>query len=519
MTTEPVEQLVPDEVIPHQTLPPLRYRDMPEAIPWTRMVGPSIILAGMALGSGEFIIWPQIVYHSGYVFFWACLLGVVTQFFLNMEIERWALVTGETATTGFCRMSLHWAWVMLILNIVPWAWPGWATGAGQMLSWLVMGPIETQTEQGMTYGAHYVTTFGIGGLVLIGIVLTAGPVVYNTVERIQTVLVFLILLIVVVLSFLIVRVDAVLEMLKGSLLIGQMPDLANSDLTYMTLLGALAFAGAGGTLNLCQSAYIKDKGYGMGKYIGRITSPITGAEEAVEEIGYHFQHTPENLARWRRWWKAANTEHLFSFLLTCVACLVLMTLISYCLLHDTDGKLKPGMEHLGGNMDFVWGQAIEIEKQFGSSLKAMFLVMGVIIMMTTELGVLDAVSRISADIVKTNYLRENANWSASRLYFFFLWGEILLGSIILLLSAVVDEFEKPLFLIKTAAAMNAGVMFIYSLLLLYMNSKILSRSIAITPFRFLMLVWSCGFFGFFSIIALQQEVFPYLQEAFGYVAR
>ena len=127
--TPPEEKLVPDDVIPHYTLPPLRYRDMPEPISWKAMVGPSVILAGLSLGSGEFILWPYITYKAGFIFFWACMLGVVTQYFLNMEIERWTLVTGESAITGFCRLSRQWAWIFLILNLLPWAWPGWAASA------------------------------------------------------------------------------------------------------------------------------------------------------------------------------------------------------------------------------------------------------------------------------------------------------------------------------------------------------------------------------------------------------
>ena len=105
------------------------------------MIGPSIMLAGLSLGSGEFVLWPYITYKAGFVFFWACVLGVITQYFLNMEIERWTLVTGESAITGFCRLSRIWVPVMLLLNIIPWAWPGWATGAGTMLSWAMYGPV------------------------------------------------------------------------------------------------------------------------------------------------------------------------------------------------------------------------------------------------------------------------------------------------------------------------------------------------------------------------------------------
>ena len=509
----PSEELVPDEVIPHSNLPALRYRDLPEALPWKMMVGPSIMLAGLALGSGEFVLWPYITYKSGFIFFWACMLGVVTQFFLNMEIERWTLVTGESAITGFCRLSKHWAWVMLLLNILPWAWPGWATGAATILSWIVYGPVETTTAEGIvTYGARNASYFAIAGLILVGVVLTAGPVVYNTVEKIQTFLVGLILLLVVVLAVIVIRPDAVAAMAAGTLNIGGMPDLDSTGLTLMGLLGALAFAGAGGTTNLGQSNFIKDKGYGMGKFIGRITSPITGQEEAIADVGYHFKQTPDNMHRWRLWWKAANIEHFFSFFLTCVVCLCLMSLISYSLFYDSSGTLLPGMERFGTGMDFIWGQASELgERSMGGLLKLGFLIMGVAVLMTTELGVLDAVARISTDIVKVNYLRDDEFWSQSKLYFLFLWGEILLGVGILLIG-----LDQPLLLLVTSAAMNGGVMFLYSLILLYMNNKILSRSLSMHPVRFVVLVWSCAFFGYFSFQALKFKVLPYLAGLLGF---
>jgi hypothetical protein len=502
---EPNEELVPDSVIPHKNLPALRYRDLPDAIPWRKMLGPSIMLAGLSLGSGEFIIWPYITYKTGFVFFWACMLGVITQYFLNMEIERWTLVTGESAITGFCRLSKHWAWVMLLLNILPWAWPGWATGAATILSWLIYGPTEVHKDGSISYSAQYVEWIAVAGLILVGIVLTAGPVVYKTVEKIQTVLVSLILVLVIVLSIIVIRPEAVTNMIINSANIGAMPEIKENpgpnDLTLMLLLGALAFAGAGGTTNLGQSNFIKDKGYGMGKYIGRITSPLTGQEEAIADVGYHFKHTPENMTRWKAWWKASNIEHFFSFFMTCAVCLCLMSLITYSLFRDDAGELLPGMSHYSKGISFVWGQASLLEARFamGTVLKYGFLLMGIAILMTTELGVLDAVARISTDIVKVNYLRENDNWSLSKLYFCFLWGEILIGVGIILLLGM----AQPLRLIIISAAMNGFVMFVYSLILLYLNNKILSRSISMSPLRFLVIVWSCAFFGYFSFQALK----------------
>jgi hypothetical protein len=410
------ERLVPDEVIPHKTLPPLRYRDLPEAPHWTKLVGPSVILAGLALGSGEFVFWPYITYKSGFVFFWACMLGVITQYFINMEIERWTLATGESAITGFCRLSRIWAPVMLALNVIPWIWPGWATGAASMFSWLVFGAVETpvtvqqplpahvsvelpaslkgsasieadkngvrrlqwtgpmtgeqrfelsalgldeawleavaaiskqvEKSHGVKFGARYVPWIAIATLVVIGLVLTSSPVVYNTVEKMQVWLVCTIFVIAVMLGILFIRPHAVSAMFAGMTSIGDMPP-ESSGLELMALLGALAFAGAGGTMNLGQSNFIKDKGYGMGRYIGRITSPLTGNEEAVADVGFHFPHTPENMTRWRAWWRAANIEHFATFFMTCLVCLMLLSLLSYSLFYDAAGTLKPGMERFG----------------------------------------------------------------------------------------------------------------------------------------------------------------------------
>jgi len=583
------EELVPDAVIPHQTLPPLRYRDLPEAPRWTSLVGPSVILAGLALGSGEFVFWPYITYRTGFIFFWACMLGVFTQFFINMEIERWTLATGESAITGFSRLSRHWAWVFLILNIVPWVWPGWATGAGTLMNWVILGPVErpieirqeipksilprriptslaeqfstserkgktefvwkgplsheqfeeleklsdapeyqtaidqlqtnVRTKGGMDYSAPYAPLFAIASLWAIGIVLTMGPVVYNTVEKLQTFLVIMIFVIAILIGLLVIRPDAVWAMGKGVINLGAMPP-PETGISLMALLGAVAFAGAGGTMNLGQSNFIRDKGYGMGKYVGRITSPLTGQEEAVADVGYHFHHTPENMRRWRDWWKAANMEHIFSFLATCVVCLVLLSLISYSLFYDPSGQLKPGMERFGQDMNFIWGEAEELQRLvsfpwLGSLIRIGFFVMGFCLLLTTELGVLDASARISTDILKVNFLRENPHWSQSRLYFTLLWGTIGVSTLILGYSLVDPSLKQPMFLLKMSAAMNGGVMFIYSTLLLYLNTKILSRSLAVTPIRFLAMIWASAFYGYFTFLALQSDVIPWVVSQFG----
>lgn len=493
------EILIPDSVIPAGTLPPLRQRQMPEPVPLRQMIGPSIILAGLALGSGEFILWPYITFRCGFVFFWACILAVVMQYFLNMEIMRWTLATGESAVAGFVRLSRSWAWIFLLLNVLPWMIPAWSKGAAQIIGWLLFDP--TFDEKGVLIAGPYDTYIAIATMLLCGIILTAGPVVYETVEKVQFVLVLLIIVIVIGIAawLTVLRPDAVVTQITATLTLGYphfYPPMDKS-LTPMALLGALAFAGAGGTMNLSQSNYIKDKGYGMGSHLGRITSPLTGNEEAISETGYHFPHDTANLARWKKWWSAAGLEHFVSFLCTCIVCLMLLTLISYILFYDASGKLTVDPAKYKEGLGFVWAETEGLTRLIGWPAKYLFLIMGVAILFTTEFGVLDAASRISTDLIKLTWLRDNPRWSEGRLYFWLLWGEIFLGSSILVAEQLGYGIDNKTLFIWTSA-LNGAVMFLYSGILLYRNRLALPAPIRIPLWRTGILAFTFLFFGFFT---------------------
>src|SRR3954452_2945082 len=100
-TPEPRVDYAPEGRSDH--LPPMRYRDMPEPLPLRKVLGPSVILAGVGVGSGEYILWPYISANAGIGFLYLAVVGVTIQYFLNMEIERYTLATGETAIAGFAR--------------------------------------------------------------------------------------------------------------------------------------------------------------------------------------------------------------------------------------------------------------------------------------------------------------------------------------------------------------------------------------------------------------------------------
>ena len=157
-------------------------------------------------------------------------------------------------------------------------WPGWATSSATMFTYLLGGPVNT---------------IAIGLLVAIGLALTLAPVVYDTVERVIFLKVAAIGTFIAVAAVAAISGDAWREAPAAAGSIGTFP----GDLELAVMLGAIAYAGAGGGQNLCQSNWIRDKRYGMGAYVPRLVSPITGEEEAAPSGRFEFEPNERNLAR------------------------------------------------------------------------------------------------------------------------------------------------------------------------------------------------------------------------------
>jgi nucleotide-binding universal stress UspA family protein len=76
---------------PTNNLPPLEVRELPEPMPLGKLVGASVILLATALGPSGLLIWPYITTQAGVGLLWLATLGFLSQYFLNMEIERYTL--------------------------------------------------------------------------------------------------------------------------------------------------------------------------------------------------------------------------------------------------------------------------------------------------------------------------------------------------------------------------------------------------------------------------------------------
>lgn len=457
---------------PTTYLPAPSVRDLP-APPgsFRKVIGPGIVAAGVGMASGEFILYPYIASQVGLVFVWAAFVGLATQYFLNMEIERYTLATGETALTGFSRYWRHWGLVFAILAYFANIWPGWVTSSATLVTYLVGGSV---------------VPIAIGFLLTIGVILTMAPVVYQALEKIEMVKVAAVLVLIAVASVAAIGAStwqAAPEIITEA-------GLPAEELGFALLLGALAFAGAGGGQNLCQSNWIRDKGFGMGSYVPRIVSPVTGELEAASSTGYAFEPTPENLGRWRRWWRFANLEQLSTFVLISFLTISFTSLLAY--------ETVFGQEGLASDISFLEAEGDALKADVGDWFGTFFWIIGAFSLFAAALGIVDYTSRLGADVLKTSYLKR-AN--ESKVYFVLVWGLVLIGIVVLL-----SGLDQPLVLLVIAAVTGGLMMFIYSALLLMLNRRTLPKEIQPGMVRVGALVWAFLLFGVLSVLTFNEQL-------------
>jgi hypothetical protein len=456
-------------------LQPLVVRDLPDPPRnlW-RIVGPGIVAAGVGLSSGEFILWPYIASQAGLIFLWGAVLGVVTQFFLNMEIERYTLATGETALTGFNRFWKHWGLVLATMVYFANLWPGWVLSAATLASYIFGG------------NPRYIA---VCALVVIGSALTLAPVVYVALERLIFVKVAAVALVAALGVAFAISADTWRALPGGLIGVGHVP----LELGFALLLGAVAFAGAGGGQNLCQSNWIRDKGFGMGQYVPRLVSAVTGEQPvAPAASAFIFEPTAANMARWRRWWWFANVEQFVTFVLVTVLTICLTSMLAHSTLFGTPG--------LPQTVAFLQIEGRRLQEIVGPWFGVLFWGIGSFSLFASAMGIADYTSRLMADILKSTYLR-SSTVAEGRLYFWLVWGLVALGSLILLIG-----MDQPLVLLVISASVGGTMMCLYSLLLFVLNSRGLPDAIKVRSYRAGALIWSTGFFGVLAALTIWQQL-------------
>lgn len=457
------------------SIKPFKYAFLPSPPKFVKIIGPSFIILGLGLGSGEIILWPYLVSNYGLGIIWAAVLGILFQFFMNMEIERYALIRGESIFVGFARLFRFLPLWFIFSTFIGFGWPGIIAASAQIF--------------GRTVGISDFKYVAIGLLLLIGLILTFGPVLYKTVEKFQKLVIFTGVPAIFLLVIILAKDTDYLALSKGLVGIGKDYYFLPEGISLLTFLGAFAFAGAGGNLNLAQSYYIKEKGYGMGKYAGKIQSLVTGRKEEIEFSGTTFELSKSNLENFKKWWKLINFEHFIIFFLTGAASILFLAMLSYSTSFGLSGNLA--------GINFIFNESSIIAGQLGNITAIGFLILLGIMLFGTQFTVLDSTSRIISENVLLSTRSQTANKFIAKAYYIILWLQILFG-----ISVFAIGFTDPRTLVVTAAVINALTMFVHIGLTYILNTKTLPKEISMALPKKILMLFIFTFFGFFSFYSL-----------------
>ena len=432
-------------------------------------------MLGLALGSGELILWPYLAANWGVGLLWGALLGISFQYVLNTEVMRYSLAWGESVFVGFRKLSIIIPIWYIISTFIPWSLPGFSSAASEIITILV----PWIPEKGLA----------IGLLLFTGLLLSAGRTVYKTMETFQKTVIILGLPFLVIVTALMTNQMDWIDAAWGMVGRGDGWWFFPQGVALASFLVAVAYSGAGGNLNLAQSYYIKEKGFGMGVYAQKLASLFSGKAEATELEGTRFKHTNKNFLRWQGWWKLVTTEHFLVFWLLGFITIVVLSVLATATVFGT------GVEE---GLSFLYTEAASISAVTHPILGTFFLLVAALMLFSTQVGVLESSSRIISENVLLLWFRKKKKLNLNKAFYVALWGQIGLGMVIYTIG-----FQEPRVLLTLGAVLNAAAMMMSFIFIGILNRKSLPKTYQTPLWRRIVMLLAVCFFAYFLVITAQ----------------
>src|SRR3712207_4548612 len=234
----------------------------PRGLSWLSVVGPGVIVLGVSIGSGEFLLGPTAFVRYGLTLLWVTTVAVFLQTVFNTELMRYTVATGEPAFTGFMRTrpgSGFWACVYALLYFMQSGWPAWAANAAGAVFFLSARELAGPEDARVVYWIGVATFLGTVSVLLVG------RRIERTLEILNWIMIVCILGTFLVLALLFVAPRTWAAAAAG--LVGF--DIGTASFRFIPagadffLIGAFAgYCGAGGVSNITLSNWARDKEIG-----------------------------------------------------------------------------------------------------------------------------------------------------------------------------------------------------------------------------------------------------------------
>jgi hypothetical protein len=440
-------------------------------------IGPSLIALGISIGSGEWLLGPQAVGQFGFVGVgWVILLSAILQTAYNVECSRYVMATGEVPVVGWGRVPPGFMlWVPLSVFVIIFAFiaGGWAASAGQGVYALVHGEVARS-------GAEEPRLWAIALLVVVFLITAAARRISRSLELANWVMVSTILITLILVDLFVVPFRLWWEGIRGFVTPAMPPDGITA-----TQLGALAgFTALASGLNWYVMGHYRDKGYGMGYRAGHIAG-LRGTQGELRDFGVTFPDDQRNAGLWRRWFRLLAIDQWGVFFIGAILGMLLPTILM------ARAVELSGAKPTQANVPTFVASALDAE--YGQALFVIALLLGVLILFSTQLGIFEAMVRVTTDAAHANSsrLRGLIEGDPRRFYYPFML-------LLLVVISIILHLALPVSLIQWSANMSNLGALVYPFMLIYLNSR-LPRAARPRPWSYVLLILNFLFFGFFFV--------------------
>ena len=448
-------------------------------------IGPSLIALGISIGSGEWLLGPRSVGQFGFVGVgWVILISALLQTFYNVECSRYVVATGESPVVGWGRVPpgfMLWAPVSVLIVIMAFITGGWAASAGQGVYALVHGEApRTGMEEPRLYA--------IGLLIVVFLITLSAKRISRSLELANWIMVGVILAGLVLIDLFVVPWEIWWEGIRGFFTPAAPPE----GITATQLGGLAGFTALASGLNWYIMGHYRDKGYGMGHRVGFL-SGMRGSGQALRDSGVTFPDDEKNTALWKRWYRLLLIDMWGVFFVGAMLGMLLPTILMARAVEIT------GQRPTQANVPTFAANALD--QEYGNFLFYSALLLGVLILFSTQLGIFEALVRVTTDAAHANSprLRRLLEGDPRRLYFPFM-------IVLLIAISIIIHVALPLSLVDWSANMSNLGALIFPFMLIYLNMR-LPRAARPRPWHYVILILNVLFFGFFFINFIADNVF------------
>ncbi|MCS7133915.1 MAG: Nramp family divalent metal transporter [Candidatus Caldarchaeum sp.] len=459
---------------------------------YLRAVGPGIIMASLAIGAGEWILFPAAVVRFGPFLMWAAAVSCILQAVLAVESMKTVVYCGQPVHKFYQRLrpgGVFWSWIWSVLLFVPVIWPAWAISSATAAVALQIGSLPGPPHSGL------VLTWGVIALVAGLAVLHVGRKIERTLEILSWPLVVLMLGTIVVGVALAAPTTAWIDVGRGIFSFG-----FPRGVDWFVLAAAIAYIPAGFGFNLMLSSYARDKGWGMGAKAGHISAIIGGKNTKLNTDDMPFTINQENLRRWKGWLNVLRVDSWIVFSLVSFITVYITTTMAYSIL------VPKGLTPTG--FAVAAAQAEALKAVAGVAAWVIVLLGGFWILFDTQWGLMDSVSRVITDNfwMASERVRRFFKEDVRRLYYTVLY-LIFAVSLVLMVGAISLRWAQPFELVALSANLGLFALTIAYPLQIVVNYKFLPKEIRGGTVTTLLLVAGTLFYGYFLAAVILQTLF------------